>query len=532
MRGSLAAECRKRWLRPVLAVMALTFAAVTVLYNVLWMTTIRQTPQVPPVEFGFDFSYLPDARAFLVTAVKSGSPAERAGMREGDRIVAIEDARVRAESSLFRAYRTRHPGDRIEFTAERPGQAQSVTLAGVLRLRRSGPLSSRGWQELPNTVPVPFVVVGLTVLFLRLEDRNAWLLALLFASFATVVGLPRGIRSLPPALSSAAIAYYVLFLGLLGGLFYFFFAVFPTRSPIDRRIPWLKWAALAAGLALALPGIRSGAMWAPAPLSRLLGDSLSQRLPFWYEFSFLALGLASLTANFFGAQEPQARRKLRVIFAGTAVGVGPPLVEAAAENFAGFHPPLWLASLVKSLLFLLPLSFAYAVVKHRVLEIPVLLKMSARYLMVQRGFTIVLGLMSVVLTLLFAVWSAPKLEPLIQRPSRRASPLALHSAPCFCGVAPDSPPGERQNRPCFLPQRLRCAQDPAGIDGAYANRYKPERAGRFAGASLASGAASRLVAGVFPRGRRPAGLCFRHSTARLGDNFRQATLAGGACRPR
>jgi hypothetical protein len=39
-----------------------------------------------------------------------------------------------------------------------------------------------------------------------------------------------------------------------------------------------------------------------------------------------------------------------------------------------------------------PLSFAYAVAKHRVLDVPVLLKRSARYVLVQRGY----------LTLLFA----------------------------------------------------------------------------------------------------------------------------------
>jgi serine phosphatase RsbU (regulator of sigma subunit) len=53
-------------------------------------------------------------------------------------------------------------------------------------------------------------------------------------------------------------------------------------------------------------------------------------------------------------------------------------------------------------LFLYPLSFAYAVVKHRVLEIPVLLKRSARYLLVQRGFLFLHLLVSVAATVLFA----------------------------------------------------------------------------------------------------------------------------------
>ena len=36
-------------------------------------------------------------------------------------------------------------------------------------------------------------------------------------------------------------------------------------------------------------------------------------------------------------------------------------------------------------LFLYPISFAYAVIKHRVLDIPVLLRRSVRYVLVQRG---------------------------------------------------------------------------------------------------------------------------------------------------
>ena len=50
---------------------------------------------------------------------------------------------------------------------------------------------------------------------------------------------------------------------------------------------------------------------------------------------------------------------------------------------------LWQASVVL-LSSVWPLSFAYAVAKHRVLEIPVLLKRSARYVLVQRGYFVLL----------------------------------------------------------------------------------------------------------------------------------------------
>jgi sigma-B regulation protein RsbU (phosphoserine phosphatase) len=58
--------------------------------------------------------------------------------------------------------------------------------------------------------------------------------------------------------------------------------------------------------------------------------------------------------------------------------------------------------ILNALLLLVPASFAYAVFKQRVLEIPVLLRRSARYVLVQRGFLILLCFLSFGLTLLFA----------------------------------------------------------------------------------------------------------------------------------
>ena len=63
--------------------------------------------------------------------------------------------------------------------------------------------------------------------------------------------------------------------------------------------------------------------------------------------------------------------------------------------------PFWLNFVKVILLFLFPLSFAYAVVKHRVMDVPVLLKRSARYFVVERGFVFLILAISVGLTLWF-----------------------------------------------------------------------------------------------------------------------------------
>ena len=59
-------------------------------------------------------------------------------------------------------------------------------------------------------------------------------------------------------------------------------------------------------------------------------------------------------------------------------------------TLAEYRPSFWVNTSLIIICALYPLSFGYAVVKHRVMEIPVLLRRSARYFLVQRGFTVLL----------------------------------------------------------------------------------------------------------------------------------------------
>jgi sigma-B regulation protein RsbU (phosphoserine phosphatase) len=93
-----------------------------------------------------------------------------------------------------------------------------------------------------------------------------------------------------------------------------------------------------------------------------------------------------------------------VIVWGTIAGFLLSLVLFVVMGFARLRPTdvfFWIYVLVVVALFLIPLSFAYAVVKHRVLEIPVLLKRSARYLLVQRGFVLLSALTTTAAIVLF-----------------------------------------------------------------------------------------------------------------------------------
>jgi len=386
------------------------FAAAAILYSGLW---IFSASRPIPVELGFDNKYLPAAHAQLVQSVVPGSPAERAGMKPGDRIVGINGAPVE-EDSLVRTWSQHKPGDAVELSIERPGVSGPIILHGTFRASASALMEAGVVQRLGRVInslfPVVFVTVGLAVLFLRLEDPNAWLMALMFGGFIAIPDFANQFLGVPSSLRPVVVAYRAIFNNMVTPFFYFFFATFPTRSPLDRRVLWLKWAGLVIGAVLALPALLRAA-GTEAALGLPEGGA-GHLLILFFNYGLIVLGFISLTWNAVSVTSSEARRKIRVILWGTLVGVIPPTLALGANDFFGFHIPLWMGAIIVLLLWLFPLSFAYAVVKHRVLEIPVLLRRSARYFLVQRGFVLLLVVLSIGITMAFALFFARYLQSL------------------------------------------------------------------------------------------------------------------------
>ena len=404
--SSSIAGRRSRWSPIALRALSILFAAATVIYTWFW-TDALWLERGPAVELGLDYPYDAAQHAHVVTRIYPGGPAERAGLRVGDAVIAFDGRRVEDGFDQQRAYYRHSVGDSVRLTVVRPGQAAPLELTGVFRPNSELPVTRGGLQDtadrlLQNSLVLAFAAVGLLILLLRPEDRNVWLLACFFAGLISAFGFRDDFQTVPAALRSWVETYKGLFLSTFGPSFYFLCAVFPARSPLDRRLPWLKWVALGLGLAAAGETNAPDVSRPVAALSRLIGDPASDRFYFDVALSFLALGLVSLAANYFFAREPQTRRKIRVIFWGTVVGFGPSLTRVAAVRYISFQSPAWLEMILNVTLLLVPASFAYAVFKQRVLDIPALLQRSARYVLVQRGFLLLLCFISFGLTLAFA----------------------------------------------------------------------------------------------------------------------------------
>ena len=429
--------------KPLLATLATVFAAATILYSGLW---IYYQQWQHPVQLGIESDHVEAERSQLLTNIYKDSPAEKAGLQVGDRILKVDGERFESGYALYDIWARHKPGDTVELTVQRPHVPAPFTVRVAFQVApaQTRSLGEHLDEDIINTYPVAFLVVGLAVLFLRLEDLHAWLLALMFAGAIAVADFHW--QGMGPSLRRFAMADRALFNGLYPVLFYLFFAMFPARSPLDRRAPWLKWVGLALGLSMALPGLGVGGPQAPAAVGRLLGQHAANLVRLSYAYGFMTLGLVSLVANGLGAPTPEAQRKIRVILWGTLVGFVPVMLALGAQDFFGFHMPLWLVAVLVLLFCLFPLSFAYAVVKHRVLEIPVLLRRSARYLLVQRGFLFLHIVVSVAAAVAFA-WGLSRTR--LMTPVGLTGGVIFGSALAFGGIRVHKATSQRVDRAFF-----------------------------------------------------------------------------------
>lgn len=387
--------------RRLLAFLAVLFALTTAVYSCIWAYYIRLLPQST---IGVAFQpFSPEMKQLYLVSVSLRSPAEHAGLRSGDRIIAINGQPLDSLDPWIGYVLKGNPGSKVALT---------ITTVSGERLQREVTLpllppelahptpAQTAIMESLLTYPLFFLVVGMVVLFLRLQDRNAWLLALMFAGFIAAASwlTPEAEMLVPAGIRRFALTYQFAFRGMLPALFYYFFAVFPVPSPMDRRVPWLKFALAGSAALIELPLACTLAFTGSHATILALAEDARQRfdlrmLPAVYSFGAFGLGLASLAWNGWRAPTSDARRKIRVLALGMAAGIVPLLamllfVSMTGRDASPLSLPFWMWWTAVASLTLVPLSFAYAVVKHHVMEIPVLLKRSARYLLVRRGFTL------------------------------------------------------------------------------------------------------------------------------------------------
>lgn len=337
---------------------------------------------------------------YYVNEADPAGPAKE--LRKGDRLVAVNGVPLTDDPRLLSLSRQVPPGTFYTLTVLRDGQELTFTIKTFPR--PPGPFP---WADI---VPILFWLTGIFVFLLKTDDQQARLLALMLGSFSGLIGNNLFLDSLPEWLAlliSLARVFGLCSLPLLLHLF----LIFPQPSPLLRRWPRLtRWLYLP--LIFILPGFGTGRL----PIN--LADPLLRRMRWMMEHGLNQMAMLSVLAYLIAAlfclwlsyrtADTTGRRRLRVIMWGSLLGFGSLFLVIVVE-FTGTQRSLkgiwdWLQP--GFTLPLVPLSFAYAILRHRVIPISLIIRRGVRYLLVSRG-SILLSLLLVglivatILSLLF-----------------------------------------------------------------------------------------------------------------------------------
>ena len=302
------------------------------------------------------------------------SPGARAGVQPGDLVLAIDGQPIDTPADVIRMYHARPTGARLRYTMLRMGsrELRQISLAPAQQ-------QQRGLYFMLASVAMFSLLVGAAVRLRRVSDQASlhffWLTVAFF-----------GVLAFTPSGRFDRLDWFFYWadeiaLLLLPPLFLHFALVFP-----ERPHAWIRTHASRTILPLMyLPALVLGGIKVAAVGSRLPGATdltsvilVVDRL----ELTYLAIGLtggfAIMTRALRRVRSVTARRQLRWIVWGTALGALPFTIGYLVPYAAGLGV-LPRTELLAGPLGLVPLAFACAIVRYRLMDVEVIIKRTVTY---------------------------------------------------------------------------------------------------------------------------------------------------------
>lgn len=353
---------------------------------------------------GFDFGLRQEGGRSVIAVVPPGSVAERSGLKPGDILIALDGQFMRSASD-WRVIRSNlESGQTYRFDIERDGLGVHVTylMERVKILERQTYVI---WQINGLFLLATALLIGFSRPHDHLARTGALALAALSGSLAIWAALPWGCaaiwRNLP--LSVGALLWVPTVCSyLVGPILLTFFALFP-RPLFRARWPWaIVW----------LPGL----CWLPFYLHdtflmvyrplQAYGNILpaeTRNLGVRFLGLYCLASLAAIAINYYRLTSLNERRRLRVLLIGGAAGVLPGAFRLLIWQSGGPSGVWgWLSSgvpavLVASAFVLFPASFAYSILRHRLLDIRVIIRQGVRYAVTRGALLSVVPVLAAIL---------------------------------------------------------------------------------------------------------------------------------------
>src|SRR5688572_8652250 len=307
--------------------------------------------------------------------VAAGGPAALAGVKPGDVLLAIDGAEVLRSEDVQALLAQRSPGARLSYSLLRADERRALQVA--VKPLSQGNVSLFYYLSLVGFFSL---VVGTIVMLRRPPDRAAlhfYAICLLFFLMYSTSYTGRLNLADWTLLWTDNLA--ILFLPVV---FLHFCLSFP-----ERRLPtargWLVPAAYLPALALAGAGVASQILFLTTSRGDVLWtitSAIDRWKPLYFAVLF-ALSFGVLLDSYRKTRSLIARKQMKWLVWGTGAGVLPFFLFYAIPFAFGREPRLAMELAGYIPLALIPLSLAYAVVKHRLMDVELIFRRTLVYIL-------------------------------------------------------------------------------------------------------------------------------------------------------
>lgn len=316
------------------------------------------------------------AEGIVALEVGSATPAERAGLRASDEILAVGGQRIRTLADYqWEAARFRR-GEPVELRVRRNGELRTLAVTPGMRP------SWNAWTAFGIDALTAFCYLGIALLALFQGTGDLRTRLLVGFSLAVAVEL-----ALPPAGSAGTLwlrplylaAYYAL-TGLQVGLELHLASLIPERPAWLRARPWVVPLYYVVGLGLGTV----------ACASYVFEEVLGRRIFPWsadaiggamQDYGLVAWAVAVsclLATQALHSQEPAGRHQAGLVLAGTFPWFVFLLASSVLTRL-GWEPPVWAGALESLVLLCYPLALFAAIYRYHLFDIELVVRRSLIY---------------------------------------------------------------------------------------------------------------------------------------------------------
>lgn len=307
---------------------------------------------------------------FVITQIVPGGVADRAGLKEGDILLAINGKQCTSTEGAMQIINSVKRDKYAEYTVDRGGTIFN-TQVQVLKVFNVPYLVN-------FLIGLGFLVVGHIVVM----SRPQGLVQRMFGRYGIFAMLFLGLSQLNLQGASPWVYYLFAMAAVVGWVFsiptmVLFFLHFPVKTRAASWT-WLKVTLYLYSIVTLIPSIlRTFFGWhepVPAIISYIVNYT-----PGVFFFG----GLTIFTVNYFRSVERSRRKQVRPVFYSIIIGALTVVysnILQSSNQFVLFTEPVLL--LPTFLLLLLPVSFGYSIFKYRLMDIDFVIKRSLLYAMV------------------------------------------------------------------------------------------------------------------------------------------------------